>query len=236
MINRIKHFIKFRVLGKLYNTPKLSKPINNFSHPRVILYDKLIEQTSNLGGSIVECGVGAGVSLNCICQSEISISKLKENNPREVFAFDSFEGFPEPSIHDKSSRNLTKGQALERNWFLKTKSLYDELKLLGIDENKIKLHLVKGFFETTLINEKLDKKLLSGISFLHLDVDIYNSYKICLEALYPHMLKGGIIIFDEYLNSMDKFPGAVRAIDEFFGDEKINIKHDLRSNKYYIVV
>lgn len=236
MINKIKYFVKYYLLRRITNTPKLLNQPNNFSHPRLILYDKLVDQTSNLGGIIVECGVGAGVSLNSICQSEISISSLKNIKPREIFAFDSFEGFPEPSIHDNSARQLTKGQAIERNWFLELNNLYDELNLLGINENKIKLHLVRGFFEKTLNQQKLDKKLLSGISLLHLDVDIYNSYKICLEVLHPLMLKGGIIIFDEYLNSKEKFPGAIKAIDEFFGDEKKNIRHDFRSDRYYIVV
>lgn len=51
---------------------------------------------------------------------------------------------------------------------------------------------------------------------LILDCDLYESYKMCLSRLYPRIVPGGWIIFDEYFSA--KYPGARRAVDEFFAD------------------
>ena len=51
---------------------------------------------------------------------------------------------------------------------------------------------------------------------LHLDCDLYESYKISLTNLYDKVVAGGIIMFDEYDDQ--RWPGARRAIDEFFMD------------------
>ena len=55
-----------------------------------------------------------------------------------------------------------------------------------------------------------------GIALLHLDCDLYNSYKLCLERCWDYVNTGGVILFDEYhQNSLEKFPGSKLAIDEF---------------------
>lgn len=58
---------------------------------------------------IVECGVGRGRSLISILSPENYFSLKNSRSRRNIYALDSFEGFPEPSIQDKSSRNSTKG-------------------------------------------------------------------------------------------------------------------------------
>ena len=36
------------------------------------------------------------------------------------------------------------------------------------------------------------------IALLHIDVDLYEPTKTCLEKFYPHVVKGGIISLDDY--------------------------------------
>ena len=82
------------------------------------------------------------------------------------------------------------------------------LKNNNISQKKLNnIIFKKGFFPDSFngFNEK--------ISFLHLDVDLYNSYKNCLDFFYPLLVNGGIITFDEYDNT--KWTGAKVAIDEF---------------------
>lgn len=78
--------------------------------------------------------------------------------------------------------------------------------------------IFEGFFENTLHEYE------GKIAILHLDCDLYNSYKCCLNTLYDKVVSGGIILFDEYKSytQLDNFPGAAKAIDEFF--IKKNIK------------
>ncbi|GAB4243638.1 MAG: hypothetical protein OHK005_08110 [Candidatus Methylacidiphilales bacterium] len=77
----------------------------------------------------------------------------------------------------------------------------------------------------------------SWFSFVHLDCDIYESYQTCLERLYPRMVPGGIILFDEYRSRV--WPGATLAIDEFFSDkpetpEMIEDRHRPMHPKYLV--
>ena len=58
------------------------------------------------------------------------------------------------------------------------------------------------------------------ISLLHIDVDTYEPTKICLDILYPHVVKNGVVILDDY----GAFPGANKAIDEFFSNKPNVIK------------
>src|ERR1035438_7201264 len=53
------------------------------------------------------------------------------------------------------------------------------------------------------------------IALLNLDVDLYAPTKVALETLYPLVLKGGIVVFDEY--GWEQWPGESRAVDEYFG-------------------
>ena len=36
--------------------------------------------------------------------------------------------------------------------------------------------------------------------------------------MYPKVVQNGIIVFDEYLDQKN-FPGAIKAIDDFFSEE-----------------
>ena len=52
----------------------------------------------------------------------------------------------------------------------------------------------------------------------------------CLEHAYPRMLPGSVMVFDDYRVSEGVYPGADRAVDEFFRDkpEKLERLHDPR--------
>lgn len=57
------------------------------------------------------------------------------------------------------------------------------------------------------------------ISFAHIDVDIYKSIFDCCKFVFPRLLLGGIMVFDDYGNR--SCPGARAAVDEFFKDTKV---------------
>ena len=171
---------------------------------------------SPLDGVIVECGVGVGATLIKIAQ----ISKKK------IYAFDSFEGFPE-NLSENDDQTLSK-YLKDNKWNYKLMNI-DLVKqnLLNnkVNEKEIEKRIIfkKGFFPESF--KGFDEK----ISFLHLDVDLYYSYKDCLEFFFPKILKNGIVTFDEYEPNTEvknrkgwNFIGANKAIDEFV--EKNNLK------------
>ena len=65
-----------------------------------------------------------------------------------------------------------------------------------------------------------DKYKEIRIALLHIDVDLYKPTKTCLEYFYPHIVKGGIIILDDY----GAFPGANKAVEEFFADKNYRVE------------
>jgi len=66
-------------------------------------------------------------------------------------------------------------------------------------------------------------------SFVHLDVDLYQSMLSSLEFFYPRLSLGGIIIAHDY-----QYPGVRRAFVEFFGDQSDGVI-ELSSNQCMVI-
>lgn len=208
--------------GHLAGTVSYPK-LNLLEAARFKYLSDILGLVKNIEGDIVECGVGWGWSFLYFAL----LSRL-ENNGRHLWGFDSFQGFPEPSDEDKSLRNPKKGE-----WKTDLNSVYKLLEESGLDKQFIRYQvtLVEGFFEKTLDNYAGEK-----IAVLHADADLYQSYKTIYDMLFEKVVPGGIILFDEYMNTFEfnKWPGAKKAIDETF------LKHcelcrDKTSGKYFAV-
>jgi len=210
-------------------TPAPTPPIRDYDEisldslnvARLLFFDHLCRITLGVQGDIVECGVASGNSLLMLAHI-VHIRGI----PKALWGFDSFEGFPEPSPEDASVRSVKKGELrYDKQRVLRTlrNHLNDELFF------RSKISIIKGFFEDTL-------HLYKGpISILNLDCDLYKSYKFCLETLYSQVSSGGVITFDEYHREGDIFPGAPRAIDEFFADKDVSFLKDPLYGKFYVV-
>lgn len=181
---------------------------------------KMFRRIAKLDGDIVECGVGKMHTFRMLAEL-----LAEENSTRILWGFDSFEGFPQPSLEDASQRNAQKGELK----FINSEDVTKFLLILGFSMPFIDSHIkiVKGFFQDTLPNN-----IVSKIAFLHLDVDLYDSYKTCLKHLFPKVVKGGVVLFDEYNDP--KWPGATKAINEYLND-KYKILKDNLTGKYYII-
>ncbi len=175
-------------------------------------------------GDIVECGVGYGRTL-LIIHELVKYLGLKKH----IWGFDSFQGFPPPTAEDLSLRNPRAGE-----FSCSLSSVKGYLKNVGLTEKELEedITLVPGFFPDSFRAVNVRK-----ISFLNLDVDLYQSYKSCLEEFYEKLSPGGVIIFDEYKNEIEarNFPGASRAIDDFFDQHGIKnaVVKDCNFWKYY---
>lgn len=219
------HYLKHR--------KEIENKLNNLSftyghsEKKILLLNDLLK-ASPREGVIVECGVGVGFTLSIL-------SNISE---KKIYAFDSFEGFPE-DLSVKEDKNLFKVLKYSKwNYKLMTIDLVKKNLLKnGILENDLdeKIIFNKGFFPKSF--KGFDKP----ISFLHLDVDLYQSYKDCLEFFYPKLLKGGIVTFDEYTVDYElkkkkgwSFSGAKIAIDEFVEKNNLKLKHHSTGFKYIV--
>jgi len=145
---------------------------------------------------------------------------------RDIYGYDSFEGFPEPTEPDESWRKAQKGEwshSPSGKYKYEPTFIRQILATADIDDNQT---LTKGFFKDTLANHP--KKL---IALLHIDCDLYESHLDSLRALYGKVSTGGIIVFDDIHD--DSYPGGRTATWEFLGDNFNNM--GINQGKYYYV-
>lgn len=179
----------------------------------VIYWWEFFKEIQGINGEIVECGVGRGRSLIILAALNKLASELNCTDERKIFALDSFEGFPEPTLKDRSPRNPKRGEwsTSPNNEFRYSPSTIQ--KVLSLAEIESSVEFVKGFFAETTAD--LDVKT---ISILHLDGDLYESVKVPLNNLWDKVSVGGLIVVDDYtfeLSRDEKFPGARAAVMEF---------------------
>ena len=177
------------------------------------------KKIDNIEGSLVEMGFGVGGSAN-IFGDLMAENKIKK---RHMWLFDSFQGFPEPTKGKDSPKNK-KGQWANGN---QNESIKKLKRKIGGHES---VSVIPGFFEDTIPESYVG----GSIAILHLDCDLYMSYKVSLEGLYDMVQPGGLILFDEYKSpvQMRKYPGAHKAIDEFFKNKDVEfIKGQSKNNK-----
>lgn len=197
-------------------------PFTSVNAARFLYFKDLVDQTAGVEGDIVECGVGGAQSLLFLAiLVKVGLDK------RNIWGFDSFEGFPAPTAADMSPRRVRAGQnAVSVKKVLRNINDYiDDMHFLNS-----RISLVPGFFEDSLAAYPHQ-----SISLLHLDVDLYDSYKVCLEELYPKLSVGGIVAFDEYVSEAHAWPGALKAIEEYFAGRQVEFLRDPKIGKYYVI-
>lgn len=146
-----------------------------------------VKRTKKIEGDIAEVGVYRGGTAKLICEAK---------DERPLHLFDTFEGIPKV---DKIDIQYHKG---------KFAASYEEVKEYLKDFPNVKIY--KGVFPKTAKSVEKIK-----FSFVHLDVDTYESTKDCLQFFYPRMSRGGIIISHDYI----AVEGVKKAFDEFFEDK-----------------
>lgn len=156
-------------------------------------------------GALVDCGVWNGGSTVLLSAAAPS---------REVWAFDSFEGLPDPGPLDGSESADWTGECHGSEARLR-----DGFRRFASPE---RLHVVRGWFEDTFPTAADD---VGTVAVLHCDGDWYESVRLTLETFYPRIPSGGYVVVDDY----GHWIGARRATDEFrkaVGDEARLVRSD----------
>jgi len=184
---------------------------------KFLAHYELFKMSSNIPGSIIECGIFKGNSLIRFA----SFKKLGISKSKKIIGFDMFGKFPETNFQkDKKMRELFIKESGSVG--ISKQQLIKVLKQKKIDQ---KIELVKGNIIQTVPNYvKTHPKL--KISFLNLDTDLYEPAKIILEYLYPKITKGGILLLDDY----GFWPGETEAVDEYFKNKNVKINKSSFSN------
>lgn len=204
---------RLRMLGEIQFIEFLSKlqtiwsikPYSMIEYPRLAKgYDLVFdgERLNDIEGAIVECGSwngGYAAMMNAIAEAS--------GKKRHVWMFDSFEGLPKPMDFDVtiSGKKAKTGAATGDIRIAQT-------AFRGVNPERV--HLIKGWFQDTFENT-LPK--VGKIAYLHLDCDLYEATRFCLEQLYPLLSPGAIVIIDDY----SYYLGCKKAVDEFLSKNGI---------------
>lgn len=154
------------------------------------------------------------------------------NLSKKVIGFDTFDGMTSPENIDEDYRGRNADVLMKSTLKIENiKNIHAYCSLEQVNRNfdnigikKGSINLIKGKVEETLL---IPNNLPRKISVLRLDTDWYKSTKIELEVLYPLLVKGGVLIIDDY----GHFKGAREAVDEYFKNQKIwlhNIDYSCR--------
>ncbi|MBP9711156.1 MAG: class I SAM-dependent methyltransferase [Candidatus Pacebacteria bacterium] len=152
---------------------------------------RMVRSTAKVPGDIAEVGTFRGVSAKLIAEARGNHSK------KTLFLFDTFEGLPE--LQDIDRAVFHKGQY--------GAGMYEVADYLGEYPD---IALYSGIFPQSA--GPIEQK---KFSFVHLDVDLYQSTKEALAFFYPRMAVGGVIVSHDYLVT----PGATKAVVEFMADK-----------------
>ncbi len=181
---------------------------------RFLAHYELFKTIIEIPGCIVETGVYRGSSL-------LTFAKLMEifspgDRTRRVFGFDGFQGLGK--FHEKDGKEDAAAGKVIGGWSARNVQTEVEelIKICNLDNfisGHERVRLVIGDLKETLPKFIEDNPGLR-ISLLHLDVDMYEATKVSLEYLFPLVVPGGLVVFDEY--GMIPWAGESAAADEYF--------------------
>ena len=69
------------------------------------------------------------------------------------------------------------------------------------------------------VEDTLKTNIPEKIALLRLDTDWYESTRMEMETLFPKLVKGGVLVIDDY----GHWQGARKAIDEYLASHNIRI-------------
>lgn len=169
---------------------------------------------NGIKGDLVECGVAMGSQIAAFQLALVEANALH----RSIWAFDSFEGIPLAGEFDTEQAGI--GEITHDKYA----PIEERLVSSGVTAHSLEsvkynftnrwnlpitnINFVKGWFQHT-IEPTADS--IESIAVLRLDGDLHESTLICLQHLYPKVLKGGVVIIDDYA-----LTGCRVAVEQYF--------------------
>lgn len=169
------------------------EPHTLVSRDRCFVLWKTLQQAMRLRGDVIECGVFRG---GTALLEALTIRNQGRADTRQLHLFDSFEGMPKTTDgidrFESGDFSTTSVEAVGR--------LFKPFSFVN-------LHV--GYIPDTFAGLNI-----SSIAWAHVDVDIYQSVRDCISFIYPRLVPGGYLIFDDY--GFPSCASARRAVDETF--------------------
>lgn len=202
-----------RVSDRLNADPLIHEPLETFtgiadkviSDSRTMMrYDRLftiwqaLANTAHLEGSMAEIGVWRGGTSYLMSAGRKALS----GKDAPIVMIDTFEGHPEATIGAETDPFQRAGG------------------FAGTSVERVASYLA-GFPHEIRAGDAVS--VVDGLEerfyfLVHIDTDIYVSTKKCLEYFFPRMVKGGVIVMDDF--GATRCPGVTQAVQEFLSEAR----------------
>jgi len=184
---------------------------------RFLAHVEMFKATLDVPGDIAELGVFRGLGL--MTWANLLEAYAIGDRTKVVYGFDNWKGFTGFSPEDGAT-NAHAGKTVGgfdpsgfRTELEEAISIFDGDRFIG---SKPRVALVDGPIEES-VPRFLDENPGVRFSLVHFDCDLYAPTKAGLEAIWPRVSRGGIVMFDEY--AIKDWPGETQAVDEFLADK-----------------
>lgn len=168
-------------------------------------------------GAFVECGVWRGGSMMCAALTLLQAA----DTDRELYLYDTFEGMVPPLLVDVDARGQSAAVRLAMEQRSEDSNVWAYAPIETVRRNmastgypEARIRYVCGPVEQTI-----PATIPASIALLRLDTDWYASTRHELEQLFPRLVKGGVLIIDDY----GHWQGARQAVDEYFGNSEVKL-------------
>ena len=182
---------------------------------KTLSHYEIFKKSISVKGSIVECGVFKGASLSRF----LTFRNYFSIKNKKAFGFDVFGAFPKQQF--KNDNKFSKRHNKIAGVGSSPETIKKHLKNKKINN----FQLIKGRLEKTIPRFLKNRKDFK-ISFLHLDLDVFQPTYFALNSFYKNVSPKGIILLDDY----DSIEGATKAINLFVKKKKLKLD-SLKNNK-----
>lgn len=186
---------------------------------RFLAHYEFFRMTMHLPGDIVELGVYRGASL--MAWANFLEVRNMGDRAKQVIGFDNWKGFT--SFHEKDGKEDIRVNKVLGGYDAEVfkEILKDAIVIYDKDRfipYKPRIILVEGDIEEA-VPRFVEENPGRRICLLHVDCDLYQPTKVGLEVLWPRVVNGGIVIFDDY--GIQPWEGESTAVDEYFENKNV---------------
>ena len=186
---------------------------------RQLAHYELFKITIDLPGHYADFGIYFGNSF--FSWHKFLEAFLPTATHKKVVGFDTFSGFPDIASEDgQTSADVQK----EAGGFSSASFLEEFEALLSLHNEDGVIPSNRGSFVigdvTKTLPVYLERNPEIRFCLLNLDMDLYEPTYLILEQCWDRLVKGGVVVLDEYATS--KWPGETRAWDDFVRKNNIN--------------
>ena len=195
-----------------YNSLLLSADVDRIR--KLLGRYELFKLSLDMPGDIVECGVFRGVGLMYWLKL---LQIFAPGSRKKVIAFDTFASFEPTTLLPYERDNAQKYEGEAGLAGITMDEVRAVVKAAGFEN---RAELVPGDLQQ-MAREYVARNPGFRISLLHLDADAFAATKAALEAFWPVVVRGGVVVFDEYAC---RGWGESDAVDQFFAETQVRLQ------------